>query len=57
MNALLVIAAFAVTLALVVLWPQKVSAHCDTVEGPTARDGVKALESEVGHPRGGGRAA
>jgi hypothetical protein len=34
-----------VTLTLVVLWPQKVSAHCDTLEGPTAQDGLKALES------------
>lgn len=45
MNDLLVIAAFAVTLTLVVLWPKRVSAHCDTMDGPTARDGVKALES------------
>ena len=45
MNELLVIAAFAVTLTLVVLWPKKVSAHCDTMDGPTARDGKKALES------------
>lgn len=45
MNELLVIAAFAVTLTLVVLWPTQVSAHCDTMDGPTARDGVKALES------------
>lgn len=45
MNELLIIAAFAVTLAMVVLWPQRASAHCDTLDGPTAQDGVKALES------------
>lgn len=45
MNELLIIAAFAVTLTMVVLWPQRASAHCDTMEGPTAKDGVKALES------------
>lgn len=45
MNELLVIATFALTLTLVVLWPKKASAHCDTMDGPTARDGVKALES------------
>jgi hypothetical protein len=46
MNELLVIAAaFAVTLTIVMLWPLEVSAHCDTMDGPTAQDGVKALES------------
>jgi hypothetical protein len=45
MNELLIIAAFAVTLTMVVLWPQRASAHCDTIEGPTAQDGLKALES------------
>ena len=43
MNELLFIAAFAVTLTMVVLWPQRASAHCDTMDGPTAKDGVKAL--------------
>ncbi|WP_406723814.1 DUF6448 family protein [Streptomyces sp. GD-15H] len=45
MNELLIIAVFAVTLAVMVLWPQPADAHCDTMEGPTAKDGVKALES------------
>lgn len=45
MSELLVMAAFAATLTLVVLWPQKASAHCDTMDGPTAQDGLTALES------------
>ena len=45
MNEVLIIAAFAVTLTLVLFWPQRASAHCDTMDGPTAQDGVKALES------------
>lgn len=45
MNELLVIAVFAVTLTVVVLLPQRASAHCDTMDGPTAKDGVTALES------------
>ena len=45
MNEWLTIAAFAATLALVVLWPHQVMAHCDTMDGPTAQDGLKALES------------
>jgi hypothetical protein len=45
MNELLVIAAFVVTLMVVMLWPRGASAHCDTMDGPTARDGRKALES------------
>lgn len=50
MNELLIIAAFAVTLTVVVLWPQRASAHCDSMDGPTVKDGVKALESaDFGH--------
>ena len=45
MNEWLTVAAFAATLTLVVLWPHKVSAHCDTMDGPTAQDGLKALAS------------
>jgi hypothetical protein len=45
MNELLIVAVFAVTLTVVVLWPQRASAHCDTMDGPTAQDGLKALES------------
>ncbi|HET7194337.1 MAG TPA: DUF6448 family protein [Nocardioides sp.] len=43
MSTLLTSAAFAATLAIVVLRPQAASAHCDTLDGPTARDGLKAL--------------
>ncbi|MGW2122819.1 DUF6448 family protein [Streptomyces sp. NPDC001758] len=45
MYELLVTAAFVVTLAVVVLRPRRADAHCDTVEGPTAQDGLRALES------------
>jgi hypothetical protein len=45
MNELLIIVVFAAVLAVVALWPQRASAHCDTMDGPTARDGLKALES------------
>lgn len=31
--------------ALIVLWPQDVDAHCDTMDGPTVADGRKALTS------------
>lgn len=46
MNESLTIAAvFVATLAAVLLWPRRASAHCDTMDGPTARDGVTALET------------
>jgi hypothetical protein len=45
MYELLIIAAFVATLAVVALRPQRADAHCDTMEGPTAKDGVRALES------------
>ncbi len=37
--------AFLGTLAIVLLRPVRASAHCDTMDGPTACDGVQALES------------
>ena len=45
MSVLLAIAAFAAALAIVVLHPQRASAHCDTMDGPTAQDGIKALDT------------
>lgn len=45
MYELMIVAVFAATLALVVLRPQRASAHCDTMDGPTAKDGLTALES------------
>lgn len=43
---MIIIASLAVaTLMAVLLWPRKVSAHCDTPEGPVIIDGKKALES------------
>lgn len=34
---------FAATLAVVLLKPLRASAHCDTMDGPTAQDGLRAL--------------
>lgn len=45
MFELIVVAVFAATLALVVLRPQRASAHCDTMDGPTAKDGLTALDT------------
>ena len=45
MSVLMTIAAFAAALAIVVLHPQRASAHCDTMDGPTAQDGIKALDT------------
>ena len=36
---------FVVTLAVVLLRPLRASAHCDTMEGPTAQDGLRALDT------------
>lgn len=41
----LIIIAFVVTLAVVLLKPLRASAHCDTMEGPTSQDGLEALET------------
>jgi hypothetical protein len=43
MTLALTIAAFAVTLGVVLLKPLRASAHCDTMGGPTAQDGLRAL--------------
>lgn len=45
MTLTLVIVAFVATLAVVLLKPLRASAHCDTMEGPTAQDGLRALET------------
>ncbi|QCU76944.1 LysM domain-containing protein [Citricoccus sp. SGAir0253] len=45
MTPVLVTLVFAATLALVLLRPLRASAHCDTMDGPTARDGMQALET------------
>lgn len=47
MTAHIIILAAAVaaaTFALVLLYPQPASAHCDTMDGPTSKDGKLALE-------------
>lgn len=45
MYELMIIAVFTATLALVALRPRTASAHCDTLDGPTAKDGLLALET------------
>ena len=37
--------AFGITLGAVLLKPLRASAHCDTMEGPTAQDGLRALDT------------
>lgn len=45
MTLALTILAFVATLAAVLLKPVRASAHCDTMDGPTAHDGLQALET------------
>lgn len=45
MTILLTTLAAALVVALVLLRPQPASAHCDTLDGPTATDGQTALET------------
>jgi hypothetical protein len=45
MTLTLIFIAFVGTLAVVLLKPLRASAHCDTMEGPTAQDGLRALET------------
>lgn len=45
MTLTLIIAAFLGTLAALLLKPLRASAHCDTMEGPTAQDGLRSLET------------
>lgn len=45
MTLALIIIAFVATLAVALLKPLRASAHCDTMEGPTAQDGLRALET------------
>jgi hypothetical protein len=45
MTVLVVVVASAAALLLVLLHPLRASAHCDTMDGPTALDGRAALEA------------
>lgn len=45
MTLALILTAFAAMLAVVLLQPLRASAHCDTMDGPTAQDGLQALET------------
>lgn len=42
----MIIAAALAVLTLIVLYPQSARAHCDTMDGPTAKDGQLALDNE-----------
>ena len=37
---------FMTVVVIILAFPKKVSAHCDTMDGPTAIDGLKALETK-----------
>ena len=37
---------FTMALLMILAFPKKASAHCDTMDGPTATDGMKALETK-----------
>ncbi|MDQ2638430.1 MAG: hypothetical protein M3Y83_16305 [Actinomycetota bacterium] len=45
MIGFLAITVFVIIVAAMVLRPQPASAHCDTMDGPTAKDGIQALET------------
>ena len=45
MTVLLVLAACLLAAAIVFLRPMRASAHCDTMDGPAAQDGRRALET------------
>ena len=45
MTLVLIGLVFAATFAAVLLRPLRASAHCDTMAGPTAQDGLQALET------------
>ena len=45
MELILIIILIGIAALGLLLMPQKASAHCDTMDGPTAADGIKALET------------
>ncbi|AHM57638.1 LysM domain protein (plasmid) [Peptoclostridium acidaminophilum DSM 3953] len=45
MDILQVMGVFIITLTIILFMPVKANAHCDTMDGPTAIDGRKALET------------
>lgn len=44
-NRMKLIGAFIATVAIILWMPQTASAHCDTMDGPTVADGIKAMEN------------
>ncbi|MDD4244815.1 MAG: DUF6448 family protein [Candidatus Methanomethylophilaceae archaeon] len=45
MELLFIISVLGLAAAVLLLTPRRASAHCDTMDGPTAKDGIKALET------------
>lgn len=45
MGVLQAIGMLVLSVLIVLLWPRKAYAHCDTMDGPTVADGKKALET------------
>lgn len=45
MTLALIITVFVVAFVAVLLMPVRAAAHCDTMDGPTAQDGLRALET------------
>lgn len=45
MELLIIVLVIGLTAGVLLLMPKKASAHCDTMDGPTAVDGIKALET------------
>lgn len=45
MGVFQVMAIFLAAFIIMILLPKKVSAHCDTMDGPTVADGIKAMET------------
>jgi hypothetical protein len=41
-----IIVIFSLAVIMILAFPKKASAHCDTMDGPTAIDGMKALETK-----------
>ncbi len=46
-EMLQMIVIFTMAVLMIMAFPKKASAHCDTMDGPTAIDGMKALEQRI----------
>ena len=45
MELIFIISALGLAAVILLLTPRRASAHCDTMDGPTVKDGMKALET------------